>query len=246
MKCEIEHPFHKAGEVEMSFWKPRGSERVAIENSNFTKWDFEFSTASGLATGTTTRILVPIRDPRKIKFDAQRALIKRSDKWALKKGLAFDDAFPELSSVGAAFEEMDILSAVRILDAESKRQGDVFEALGLKIPADAAVRYGVLLILGVQLYLWIHLHEFGNRPEHEEGFDVAWIGVYSSRSARVVFLLSLFVLPACAMLLLSLRGLSSSTQHTWLPLTLCFISNAASLTLSFLIFRTLPLRYNSK
>jgi hypothetical protein len=124
-----------------------------------------------------------------------------SANWTHKHGRQFKDAFRELAAVDEAFDDSSIASAERILAAEAKRTGDAFEAMGLKIPAEIAVRCGVLLILAVQLYLWLHLHEFGNRMEREAGFEVAWIGVYFSRPARFAFIGTLLVLPACTMVL---------------------------------------------
>jgi hypothetical protein len=173
------------------------------------------------------------------KFDGHKLLTQRSPQWGNKYKLGFRDAFPELAAVDSAFETADIGSAERILQAEARRTGDAFEAAGLKIPAEVAVRCGVLLVLGVQLYMLIHLREFGNRLDREAGFEVAWIGVYTSNLARVLLIVSLLVLPACAVVMLSIRGLIM-TEYKGLAWTALVTSNAASLALSYLIFKVLP------
>jgi hypothetical protein len=173
------------------------------------------------------------------KFDGHKLLTQRSPPWGTKYKLSFRDAFPELAAVDGAFETADIGSAERILQAEARRTGDAFEAAGLKIPAEVAVRCGVLLVLGVQLYMLIHLREFGNRVDREAGFEVAWIGVYTSNLARVLLIVSLLVLPACAVVMLSIRGLMM-TKYKGLAWTALITSNAASLALSYLIFKVLP------
>jgi hypothetical protein len=166
-------------------------------------------------------------------------LIQCSTKWNQKHKLAFKDAFRELAAVYGPMENADIGTAERILDAEAKRTGDAFEAAGLKIPAEVAVRCGVLLVLGVQLYMLIHLREFGNRLDREAGFEVAWIGVYSSGLARVMLFVSLVLLPACTVVLLSILGLTM-TEHKRIAWTALVLSNAASLALSCLISRASP------
>jgi hypothetical protein len=164
---------------------------------------------------------LPVIEFGHIWLDPQALLIQRSEKWKDKNGRTFRDAFRELVSVDGPFENADIGTAERILDAEAKRTGEAFEAAGLKIPAEVAVRCGVLLVLGIQLYLLIHLREFGNRLDREAGYEVAWMGVYSSRLARVMLLISLLLLPACTVIVLGIRGLSM-TEHrriAWLLLS---------------------------
>jgi hypothetical protein len=214
----------------------------ASEGDPNSKWDYELSYFIQYEeSGRQMRegMILPIRSVKQIPFDGLSALIRLSDKWNKKHGLSFTDAFPELASVDAPFENADVLSATRILDAESKRTGDAFEAAGLKIPAEIAVRCGVLLILGVQLYFWIHLHEFGNRLEREAGYDVAWIGVYSSWPARGMLFASVVALPISTVILLSYRGLSM-TEDKWLAWSILVTSNVASLLISYFVFKALP------
>ena len=159
--------------------------------------------------------------------------------WASKYNHSFKDAFRELAAVYGPLQDVPLASAELILDGEAKRTGDTFEAAGLKIPADLAVRCGVLLILGVQLYMLIHLREFGSRLDRNPGFEVAWIGVYTSQLARAMLFASLLLLPACTVILLSVRGFQM-TESRWLGWTIAVGSNVASILLSTLIFRALP------
>lgn len=240
-KCEIRphDPSRKAEQVEMSFWEPVGIKKDAIADLGQKKWRYEFITERVIPQATTQKVFLPVRAVFHVDFHPQEVLIRRSEKWQGKNGEAFKDAFRELASVDESFEDADILSAVRILDAEAKRTGDAFEAMGLKIPAEVAVRCGVLLVIVVQLYLWIHLHEFGNRLDRDAGFDVAWIGVYFSKSARAMSFVSLVVLPACTVVLLSIRGLelTEDKRLAWVALV---VSNAVSLVLSYFILKVLP------
>jgi hypothetical protein len=64
------------------------------------------------------------------------------------------------------------------LQAEaSKPRTDSFEVFGVKFPVEKATRCGILLIVGVQLYLWIHLHELSpklNEGGHGLGRSMDW------------------------------------------------------------------------
>jgi hypothetical protein len=192
-------------------------------------------------SGSALTLIMPVSRFAHFPVDGQKLLVQRSSQWGQKYKLGFKDAFPELASVDGPFEDADIGSAERILGAEAKRTGDAFEAAGLKIPAEVAVQFGVLLIPGVQLYMLVHLREFGNRVDRDAGFEVAWIGVYVSRLARVMPFLSLLVLPAATILLLSVREFHMF-QKQWLGWLIAVASNCASITLSTFIFRSLPER----
>jgi hypothetical protein len=120
----------------------------------------------------------------------------------------FDVAFAELNSVAAT----NGLQTLALKDLPTRVQelqpkGDpTIEALGLKIPADNLTRWGIPLLLAVQLYFWIHLHEFKRKVEPDApGRDVAWIGAYRTWPAAVVALLSACLLPLAAILVLGLR-----------------------------------------
>lgn len=207
-------------------------------------WGFEFFGAGAIFTEKNVNygpeVISPLRHVVKIAFDEHQSLTKESPKWSAKHNLHFKDAFRELTAVDEPFAESTIGSAERILAAEMKREGDALEAMGLKIPAELAVRFGILLVLGVQLYMWIHLHEFGNRAERDAGFEVAWIGVYFSRSAQVVFLTSVLVLPWVTVVVLSYRGIRLISDNEWIAWPIVLLGNIVSLSLSYLIFQVLP------
>jgi hypothetical protein len=211
-------------------------------------WTGEFTNIQGfgdlrtdLANGRSDWVVaIPIQNFASIPFDEQQILIQRQPKdWTKKYKLSFKDAFRDLAALDESFEYSEIRAAERILDAEAKRTGDAFEAAGLKIPAEIAVRCGVLLILAVQLYMLIHLRELGNRLDREAGFEVAWIGVYTSELARGMLFTSLLLLPLCTVLVLDIRGFAI-TEDSWRAWTIFVASLYASFALSYLIFKVLP------
>jgi hypothetical protein len=154
--------------IPMRFQETSGQVGSSIDQMFFTqndKWDYEFSFSSNPAIIPGVWLVkLPIREFKQIDLDGHQLLTKQSTHWDQKYKVPFKDAFRELAAVDAPFEDSPVSSAEKILDAEAKRTGEAFEAAGLKIPADIAVRCGVLLVLGVQFYVLIHLREFGNRP----------------------------------------------------------------------------------
>ena len=159
-------------------------------------------------------IVLPVKTYARIPFDGQAALIRHSaNGWQWHRG-PFKDAFQQLAKVVKDYEALPPQTINEILDSEMQRSGESFEAIGLKVPAEDVVRFGILLIIGVQLYLWVHLYEKATQwHEADEGLEVAWIGVYRSRYAKAMMFLTTCLLPAFASLSLGFRGLRISSFY---------------------------------
>lgn len=244
-KCELisaDSVDHSKTRVFPFVFRPKSSDASEFFKRD-SNWEFEFSYIAHYPIEGGQQgyhiVVLPVRHYEQIEFDGQKALVQLSPSWKAKYKRSFKDAFRELDAIDEPFDDSTIASAERILAAEARRTGDAFEAMGLKIPAELAVRCGVLLILAVQLYLWLHLHEFGNRIQRDAGFDVAWIGVYFSEPARFAFIGTLLVLPACTVVLLGIRGLRA-TEHEWVAWSVLVSSIAASSILSYLLVTVLP------
>jgi hypothetical protein len=212
-----------------------------VKNYSPREYQFEsiFSFSKSNHDSSDFYIDLPIKDSERVRLDGHKVLTERSADWNTKYKQPFKDAFRQLAAVYEPFASADIASAERILSAEAKRSGDAFEAVGLKIPAEIAVRCGVLLVLGIQLYLLIHLREFGNRLDRQAGFEVAWIGVYTSELARGMLFASLLLLPLATVCALDIRGFAI-TEERWRAWTIFVSSLYACLALSYLIFTALP------
>lgn len=122
---------------------------------------------------------------------------------------SFAESFPELFELAqdrdsAAF---DILR--RSFLQEIGRTDEMFEAFGLKLPISTAASWGMALIISVQLYFLAHFRELSRRLRPSDpGWEVAWIGVYHGRFARLLFDASALVLPFLAVLLLGCKAWS--------------------------------------
>jgi hypothetical protein len=127
----------------------------------------------------------------------------------------FDSAFSELLSVSDGLETLPLkILLTRIADLGPKGEQPL-EALGFKIPAADITKWGLLILLAVQFYFWLHLHEFNQKAEASSpGRDVAWIGVYKSRVAVGTVLLSACIIPAGALTIL-IRRLPADLPKSW-------------------------------
>jgi len=127
----------------------------------------------------------------------------------------FAEAFPDLNTItkdrqAATFKVWD-----QALRDEIDRTSDAFEAFGLKIPAQATTLWGVVLVLGVQLYMLTHLIELSRKIElADPGWEVAWIGIYQHRLARIIFFCSAIVLPPLTIFLIAHKSITLSMNTT--------------------------------
>jgi hypothetical protein len=147
-------------------------------------------------------------------LDAQPALIRTHPYW---KAGAFSSSFSELDRVTANIQDKSFEAISSNLQEEAtKPKADSFEVFGVKFPVEKATRWGILLIVGIQLYLWIHLHELSPKlKEGDAGWDVAWIGVYRSRPARTLFVASTALLPVVTIAALGNNALREANALVW-------------------------------
>ena len=185
-------------------------------------------------------VSIPVSHYVSIPYDAQSVLISHAKKeWDWKHG-QFDYSFRQLSEITKEYPTINLETYEQVLNREEKRGGESFEALGIKFPAENTTRWGILVIIGIQIYFWIHLREL--RPKlrrNDPGWDVAWIGVYTSKYAKVAMFVLTWLLPLTAALSLGIRGLqiSSFAKMNWVLLV---FGGAATLILGFLGWMRLP------
>ena len=103
-----------------------------------------------------------------------------------------------------------------------------------------ATRWGILLIVAIQLYLWIHLPELSPRlKDGDAGWDGCMVGVYRSLPARTLFVSSTALLPILTIVALGNNALREATALVW---GIYIIALVASLLLAYLIVRSVPRR----
>jgi hypothetical protein len=115
------------------------------------------------------------------------------------------------------------------LHDEASKGAEVFEALGMKFPADKVTLWGIILILSVQLYFFVYLRQLSGRLRaNDPGWDTPRVGRDTSGILAEESCLSRF---SCPRLRLGGIGLSIFAQnarlaHIWrfkrLDKALCF------------------------
>jgi hypothetical protein len=111
-------------------------------------------------------------------------------------GRTFEEQFSALHRVTKDYQELELRKVERILGAELQRSGDRVEFLGLKFPERLISTWGLVIIVAIQLYFYLHLRTFLSRlTPRDLGLDLAWIGLYPDSFARVTSLFSVSVLP---------------------------------------------------
>jgi hypothetical protein len=115
---------------------------------------------------------------------------------------SFDTVFPELVAVESELGRLPLQKLTDELVRRASSEPEPFQLAGIKFPIRAMTEWGIVFLLLIQVYLWVHIHEIKGKIDADApGFDVAWIGVYTSNIARLIFLISLLV-PSVAILLL--------------------------------------------
>ena len=128
----------------------------------------------------------------------------------------FATAFPDLEKAAKGREGMDMVSLKTRIREEAAKAPEAFEAFGLKFPAAQLTPWGIVVLIGVQLYLFVYLRQlFGSLRPDDPGWDVPWIGMSQSRIGQLLFFSSLVVFPIAAAARLAWQGTLQLTPDYW-------------------------------
>jgi hypothetical protein len=131
------------------------------------------------------------------------------------QSLNFHDQFREVDELTTGFQDLDFKHLRNILELQEKNSQEVFEAFGIKFPIESTTRWGLVIILAIQLYFLIHLIELKKKDYSSP--DIAWIGVYAGTLPKSLFFSTTVALPIAAVALLSVKvglGLSHAGNIT--------------------------------
>ena len=166
------------------------------------------------------RLVIPIETRTvRVPTDLRQWLIKEFH--VDGAGGDFSNMFPELDKVTSVYQTLDIDKIDQILGAELARQGDRVQFLGISLPEPLMASWGMVIILAIQSYFWLHLRAFKRRA-WSSALDVsrhAWIALYNDRWAFVVTILTVSIFPS---LVVIWAGFISSWPF-WLSIVIAMI-----------------------
>ena len=139
--------------------------------------------------------------------------VNESSGW---EGRPFNESFPDLSEAmtGRSGEDMDTLS--HQIFEESSKGAESFEVFGVKFPAEQVTWWGIILLIGIQLYFVMYLRRLSDNINPDDpGWDVPWMAMDSSLLARAMLWVSMVALPTTAAVLV-MRQATRQAYFAWM------------------------------
>jgi hypothetical protein len=128
----------------------------------------------------------------------------------------FVKSFPDLATAASGNENEYLQDIGTDLQSEAAKGGDAFEAFGIKIPAERVTRWGMVVLVGVQLYFFMYLKRLSMSLKcGDAGWDVPWIAMDQSVLARIVLFVSIVLVPACAAFSILIQTMSPMLPDGW-------------------------------
>lgn len=184
----------------------------------------------------------PVR--RFVFVDISQQLLKNQfDNWRVG---SFDASFPDLAQAAHDLATLELDDIEKFVAGEAAAKGtEVFEAFGMKFPAGQITIWGIIILLGIQLYFFIYLKQLsGKLGPSDAGWDVPWIGMTASPLARIIFFFTITLLPLMATVLLGTLTIDHFEKPMiWNRWTISIVLGLASALVSTLILGTLSWRY---
>jgi hypothetical protein len=146
-------------------------------------------------------------------LDVQSVLINAaSSHWRHGK---FETAFAELNDITSGLQDLDLSSLEKNVRKQAERSAESFAAFGIKFPIELAAAWGIPIVLVIQTYLLLHLREFRSLGDQGKSKAVAWIALYDSLLAQLIFTTSALLLPVVTILLLSRKVIWYEKPDIW-------------------------------
>jgi hypothetical protein len=185
---------------------------------DFNNARFKFALRGGFNYGRY-RVYIPVSFTHEpIALDGLSYFTARHPDWRPGE---FNDTFAELNRTTEGLPDDTSLQMTRnVIEWRLAQAKDSFEALGIKFPSETTLHWGPVLIIGIQLYLWLHLRRLKDlRHLGPVPLGVAWIGAYTTWFARCVFVFSAFLLPFFVIGFIAVYKARDA-----LPILLCIVS----------------------
>jgi hypothetical protein len=145
----------------------------------------------------------------------------------------YPDAFADLAQATAEIRTLELEDVEKLLSDEASKGNEIFEAFGMKFPAAQITTWGIVILLGVQLYLVVYLKQLsGKLRPSDPAWDVPWLGMDTSMLAQGIFGFSVVVLPLIAVLTLSVHWVNRKPLYwnRWTAFQIALLIAAFSLS----------------
>lgn len=121
----------------------------------------------------------------------------------------FSEKFRDLAEAGKGRMNEDFTTLAPEIRSESNKGDEAFDAFGIKFPSEQVTRWGIIVLIGVQLYFLMYLRRLSNKLEKDyPAWDVPWMAMDQSRLARAMLFASVLCLPIYAAFLVAVRAMA--------------------------------------
>ncbi|HET8670562.1 MAG TPA: hypothetical protein VFM05_08050 [Candidatus Saccharimonadales bacterium] len=158
---------------------------------------------------------LPALTDRVLSFKGQTALNEKLGvNWM---NGSFAESFPQLERESVTFRDMSLDKVTAVLEALARKPTERFEAFGVKIPTVTALTLGIPVLLGLQIYLWLHVKALKNVLRSFPQFShFPWVGIYDLRVATWLTALTAFAMPVVVVgILLSQEAAARGKLWPW-------------------------------
>lgn len=156
--------------------------------------------------GNCVRQAVANAPVKRLMFRADVLAVELTGTSLLTRVLGHDidpntEPFPHLKAFVGGDGEEDLKTLGRRIEATKSPSPDGYEIVGVKIPFRQVSVVGTLVVLLLQAYFLVHLQQATKEKQQTKGESVAWIGIYQTTLARLLFVGSAILLPPLAAML---------------------------------------------
>jgi hypothetical protein len=171
-----------------------------------TKPTLHFLETAGISA--SDELLLPIYAREyEVKQSGHEEIIQSNQpEWSCAK--TFAECFPELNEVAQGRADYKLKELSDFLDNQIAHYDQDMQVFGMRFPAEQQSLWGIILLLSILSYFWLHLRELAPQLSADHpGTEVAWIGLYVHWYAYTLVWASILFVPLISVLLLGFQGL---------------------------------------
>jgi hypothetical protein len=228
-----------ANHVRLTFTKTSEDQRAEIRTAFGISVEYAFVGVLYPDKGPFVSVMVPVEKARVITVNLTEPLRSLKPMLSLDPG-TYKQAFSDLDEITMNYDDLTFDKLKTILSAQRKHSDQTFEAFSVKFPSDAVARWGLILLLGIQLYFLIHMSAPQLQVDTE--VSVAWIPLYSNIFSQAVFVFTIAVLPPVTAGIVGHVG--SITGQKNIDIVVVVLAVSSSMLLAWLTLRSFAQRFS--